>query len=89
MSAYSRARRERPDRSGDCYVAATGVPIAKKDHATAMSRFARECMVAMHKIVDKLKASLRDDTAGLGMRFGLHSGPVMGGVLQGEKSRFQ
>ena len=29
------------------------------------------------------------DTAELGMRIGLHSGPVTAGVLRGEKGRFQ
>jgi hypothetical protein len=32
---------------------------------------------------------LSSGTAALGMRFGLHSGPVTAGVLRGEKSRFQ
>lgn len=30
--------------SGECYVAALGVPEARKDHAVAMIRFAKECM---------------------------------------------
>lgn len=29
------------------------------------------------------------DTSTLGMRFGLHSGPVTAGVLRGERARFQ
>lgn len=29
------------------------------------------------------------DTAELGMRIGLHSGPVTAGVLRGERARFQ
>ena len=33
--------------------------------------------------------SLPLSEADLGMRFGLHSGPVTAGVLRGEKSRFQ
>ena len=31
----------------------------------------------------------RPDTGELGLRAGLHSGPVTAGVLRGEKSRFQ
>ena len=72
---------------GDCYVAVTGVPLVKPDHAVAMARFCRDCMIAMRQAVEKLSETL--GTAELGMRFGLHSGPVTGGVLRGLKSRFQ
>jgi class 3 adenylate cyclase len=29
---------------GDCYVAVTGLPEARKDHAVVMARFANECL---------------------------------------------
>jgi class 3 adenylate cyclase len=29
---------------GDCYVAVTGLPEARKDHAVVMARFAYECL---------------------------------------------
>jgi class 3 adenylate cyclase len=74
---------------GDCYVAAAGLPDPRPDHAVAMARFANECLVKMHTVVKKLEVRLGPDTAELGMRFGLHSGPVTAGVLRGEKSRFQ
>ena len=74
---------------GDCYVAAAGLPVARKDHATVMTRFARDCLTEMCKIANELEVLLGPDTAELGMRFGLHSGPVTAGVLRGEKSRFQ
>lgn len=74
---------------GDCYVAAAGLPDPRPDHAVAMARFANECLVKMHSVVKKLEVRLGPDTAELGMRFGLHSGPVTAGVLRGEKSRFQ
>ena len=32
---------------------------------------------------------LGDDTKGLSLRIGLHSGPVTAGVLRGDKARFQ
>jgi class 3 adenylate cyclase len=66
---------------GDCYVAVTGLPDPRKDHAVAMTRFARDCMYRMHQLVKKLEVVLGPDTADLSMRFGLHSGPVTAGVL--------
>jgi class 3 adenylate cyclase len=74
---------------GDCYVAVTGLPNHRKDHAVAMARFARDCMHRMHQLTRKLEVVLGPDTADLSMRFGLHSGPVTAGVLRGERSRFQ
>ena len=74
---------------GDCYVAVTGLPDPRKDHAIAMSRFARECMLRMQVLVQKLEVTLGPDTGDLSMRMGMHSGPVTAGVLRGERSRFQ
>jgi Adenylate and Guanylate cyclase catalytic domain/3'5'-cyclic nucleotide phosphodiesterase len=74
---------------GDCYVAVTGLPDPRKDHALAMARFARDCLNKMQHLVNRLEVVLGPDTAELAMRFGLHSGPVTAGVLRGERSRFQ
>ncbi|CAB9526092.1 Receptor-type guanylate cyclase gcy [Seminavis robusta] len=74
---------------GDCYVAVTGLPNPRKDHALLMCRFARECMQKMWSVVKKLETSLGPDTADLTCRMGIHSGPVTAGVLRGERSRFQ
>jgi class 3 adenylate cyclase len=74
---------------GDCYVAVTGLPNPRKDHAVAMARFARDCMHRMHELTRKLEVVLGPDTADLSIRVGLHSGPVTAGVLRGERSRFQ
>jgi class 3 adenylate cyclase len=74
---------------GDCYVAVCGLPEPRKDHAVAITRFANSCLNHMVRIVQELEVSLGPDTGDLSMRFGLHSGPVIGGVLRGEKSRFQ
>ena len=43
----------------------------------------------MHILVRQLEITLGPDTADLGLRFGLHSGPVTAGVLRGERARFQ
>jgi class 3 adenylate cyclase len=59
---------------GDGYVAAAGVPEARADHALAMARVA----LAMQRAVRDDPELLR----GLGLRIGLHSGPVFAGVLR-------
>jgi class 3 adenylate cyclase len=74
---------------GDCYVAASGLPDPREDHAIIMCRFARDCLFKMQEVVNQLEISLGPDTAELGTRFGINSGPVTGGVLRGDKSRFQ
>jgi class 3 adenylate cyclase len=74
---------------GDCYVAVTGLPEPRKDHAVAMARFSRDCMVRMRSLCKQLEVTLGPDTGDLSMRMGIHSGPVTAGVLRGERSRFQ
>jgi hypothetical protein len=74
---------------GDCYVAATGLPEARKDHPVVMARFARDILYKFGVLVKQLEEKLGPDTGDLGLRVGLHSGPVTAGVLRGEKSRFQ
>ena len=74
---------------GDCYVAVAGVPEPQLEHAPIMARFARDCMTKMHELLAVLADSLGEDTLQLELRIGLHSGPVTGGVLRGQRSRFQ
>jgi class 3 adenylate cyclase len=74
---------------GDCYVAVTGLPEPRKDHAFTMAKFARECLVRFNELSKQLEVMLGPDTGDLAMRAGLHSGPVTAGVLRGDKSRFQ
>lgn len=74
---------------GDCYVAVCGLPDPRKDHFAVMCRFAQECLRAMQIYTKELEVKLGPDTGDLGLRIGLHSGPVVAGVLRGEKSRFQ
>ena len=70
-------------------VAVAGIPSPREDHALAMARFARDCHSKMVEVTHKLEVDLGPDTARLAFRIGLHSGPVTGGVLRGEKARFQ
>jgi class 3 adenylate cyclase len=74
---------------GDCYVAATGLPNPQKDHHLRMVRFARRALDKFIVLTREMQVTLGPDTATLGFRIGLHSGPVTAGVLRGEKSRFQ
>ena len=74
---------------GDCYVAVAGLPEVRQDHAVVMARFARDCLFRFRYVSKKLEVQLGPSTADLGVRIGLHSGPVTAGVLRGEKARFQ
>jgi class 3 adenylate cyclase len=74
---------------GDSYVAVTGLPEPQSNHAVIMVRFAAECLLKMGTVTKELEVTLGPDTGDLGMRFGLHSGPVTAGVLRGDRARFQ
>ena len=74
---------------GDCYVAVSGVPEPRADHAIAMCKFANDILTTMRKLTQRLESTLGPDTGDLALRIGLHSGPVTAGVLRGERARFQ
>jgi class 3 adenylate cyclase len=73
---------------GESYLAVTGLPDPQEDHAVIMAEFAFDCKRKMQEVTRNLERTLGPETSVLGMRFGLHSGPVVAGVLQGERSRF-
>lgn len=54
-----------------------------------VSRFARRVLVQMQVKTKELEVSLGPDTGDLGLRIGIHSGPVTAGILRGDKARFQ
>lgn len=55
-----------------------------------MARFANECLASCRRVfIEAAAAGLGEDTSGLKIRIGLHSGSVEGGILQGDKKRFQ
>jgi len=74
---------------GDCYVAATGLPEPQKDHAVRICRFSNECMNSMNTLTSELAVTLGSETCNLKLRVGLHSGKITGGVLRGDKCRYQ
>jgi hypothetical protein len=54
------------------YVAVSGLPIARKDHALAMARFASDCLDHFNTATNELEKSLGPGTAELALRIGLH-----------------
>jgi class 3 adenylate cyclase len=70
-------------------MAATGLPTPRFDHAIVLTRFAIQCREQTRSMFTELGDSLGPETGDLRLRFGLHSGSVTGGVLRGDKSRFQ
>lgn len=54
-----------------------------------MAKFAGDCLESFELLVSELEVELGPDTSSLGLRVGLHTGPVTAGVLRGERSRFQ
>ncbi|KAG7371467.1 adenylate cyclase [Nitzschia inconspicua] len=90
FDAFARKRKVfKVETIGDCYVAVTGIPHPRKDHAVLMAKFARDCMTVMHDVLGRLETNLGPDTTELGIRVGLNSGPVTAGVLRGDRARFQ
>ena len=83
---------------GDCYIAATGLPMDSQvkssstddddDDVVVMAQFTEECRRKMNELFNN-DASFGFDTSQLSMRFGLHSGDVVAGILRGKKSRFE
>ena len=65
------------------------MPEPRRDHAVVMARFAVQCIKTMERVTKSLEVQLGPDTTELCLRVGLHSGPVTGGVLRGERARFQ
>jgi len=74
---------------GDCYVACAGLPIKQPKHAVIMAKFAKKSLKRYETLIKKLETHLGPDTVDLGLRMGIHSGPVTAGVLRGDKTRFQ
>ena len=70
-------------------LAVCGLPEPRKDHAMVMARFARDILSKMTIVTKELETTLGPDTGELGLRIGMHSGPVTAGVLRGERARFQ
>ena len=74
---------------GDCYIAATGVPYPRDDHAVLLVRFAECCRRKANEVLKRLsEQNGMEDVSMLNIRIGIHSGTVVAGVLRGNKARF-
>lgn len=62
---------------GDAYMVAGGVPDYRADHASAVACFALELVERLPQLANRLKQPVK-------LRVGIHSGPVVAGVI-GEK----
>lgn len=74
---------------GDRYVAVTGIPSAQSDHALLLTNFANDLLKRFSKELEIVAPVLGFETLNLSMRIGIHSGPVISGVIRGAKTRFQ
>jgi class 3 adenylate cyclase len=73
-------------------VAVCGLPEPRPDHALAMTKFAIAMRRKTKDLVSRgaeLTDLLGEGTEELELRIGLHSGPTTGGVLRGQRARFQ
>ncbi|KAG7368267.1 adenylate/guanylate cyclase [Nitzschia inconspicua] len=77
------------ENTGDTYVAACGVPRENIYHAVKMARFATDCRDRSVEILHNVNYASDIRTSKLFVRFGLASGPVAGGILRGQRARFQ
>lgn len=51
------------------------LPYHRDDHALAMAKFSRSMVGKFNELVGTLETTLGPDTADLGIRVGMHSGP--------------
>ncbi len=63
---------------GDAYMAASGLPHPRPDHAAAIARAALEMRAHVERVAS-------DDAHALQLRIGIHSGPVVAGVIGTKK----
>lgn len=75
---------------GELYVAVANVPEANPRHAILMTKFASDCLNKSVEVFHNLDpAQVGEGAHDLKLQIGLHTGPVCGGVLRGQRSRFQ
>ncbi|MGL1890973.1 MAG: hypothetical protein OCD02_05065 [Spirochaetaceae bacterium] len=66
---------------GDAYLVVSGLPDEREDHAHAIADMAIAMLDTVHKFNDKMSIPLQ-------VRIGIHSGPVIGGVIGTKKFTF-
>ncbi|KAL3793094.1 hypothetical protein ACHAW5_006253, partial [Stephanodiscus triporus] len=69
---------------GDCYIASTGAPYPREDHAVLLVQFAQRCRSKANEVLKRLiEQNEMTGISELKIRIGIHSGPVLAGVLRG------
>jgi hypothetical protein len=66
-------------------IAVTGLPDPMENHASVLAQFTVECS---EKAAEMQKKNPNWSNS-MQMRFGIHSGPIVAGILRGQKSRFE
>lgn len=66
---------------GDAYMASSGCPVAAKDHTVRIAHFAIQLLSLMESFNKTFKTDLK-------IRIGIHTGPVIGGVISGKRISF-
>ena len=74
---------------GDCYLATSGLPDIRDEHAEVMAKFSVECQKIFEVVTTELSYTLGSETIYLKLRCGLYFGPITDGVLRGLRSRFE
>ena len=70
---------------GDCYMAASGLPIETEDHREKMVTAALE----MQKVIAEINSQKTDpDQTRFKLRIGIHSGPVVAGIVGTKKFQY-
>jgi class 3 adenylate cyclase len=63
----------------------TGLPDPMPNHASVLAQFT----VACSKKTEEMQKKNPNWANGMQFRFGIHSGPIIAGILRGQKSRFE
>lgn len=70
---------------GDCYMVVSGLPEPRRDHAENLAAMALELQACLASLGNELLFPQGMDRSALRMRIGLHSGPVVAGVIGTQK----
>ena len=73
---------------GGIYSCVAGMPEPLPDHSIIMARFASDMRQVLKDVTTELASTMGASIKKLQFRIGIHSGPVFGGVIRGQKVRF-
>lgn len=70
-------------------MASTGAPKVQSDHAEIMADFALDILRAFDEVIAGQAAEGVSGVRDIKLRVGFHSGPVIAGLIRGDRGRFQ